>query len=156
MTSSIISPAEFELLAEQMLTKLNQDSGFDPDSIVALSTGGFPVAAAIASRLGIPSSRVFGIPVLKTSEGDYLLSSCVELRDIEGWRCLVVDDSSNRGLLTKRAAEVVRLAGAEAQTAVLIANEDGILPHYFARVCRGKPPKFFWESSSSRVNSVNL
>jgi hypoxanthine phosphoribosyltransferase len=74
----ITSLEKFNELIEILLKKIQSDKNFHPDTIIALSTGGFPVAAAVAKRLGIKSRNVVGIPVYKDQTGDYHVDETLE------------------------------------------------------------------------------
>lgn len=149
MDCDLVSPQRFEELIDVVSAAIVEDSSFEPNAIIALSTGGFPVAAALAKRLDISSRHVVGIPAYKDETGDYHLDNeILELRRCDNRSFLVVDDASNRGLLTKKAVDVIVQAGGTARSCVLIAQEDGLLPDYVAETCRDKPPKFFWEPKS--------
>jgi hypoxanthine phosphoribosyltransferase len=129
---------------------IQADKTFAPDTILALSTGGFPVAAALAKRLGISSRNVVGLPVYKNKDKDYHLDDrIVSLGSCAGRQVLVVDEASNRGQLTRKAVDAVVGLGGIAKSCVkscvLIAWEGGIQPDFVAETCAGRPPKFYWE-----------
>ena len=76
----LVSLSEFDDLIERVANAIQSDV-FGPDSMLALSTGGFPVAAALAKRLGISGRHVIGLPAYKDETGDYHLDeSLVQLR----------------------------------------------------------------------------
>lgn len=146
MTSATVSPQRFEELVDRVAHAIQSSSEFQPNAILALSTGGFPVAAALAKRLRISSRHVVGIPAYKDQSGDYHFDDRIaELRRCDDLTFLVVDDASNRGLLTKKAIAAIETKGGSARSCVLIASEGGILPDYVGETCPGAPPKFFWE-----------
>lgn len=129
-----------------LIKKIEADTIFKPDTILALSTGGFPVAAAIAKRLGIKSRNVVGIPVYKDETGDYHLDdTLVSLGDCSNRQVLVIDEASKRGLLTRKAVRAIEEHGGIAKSCVLIAWKDGVQPDYVAEICEGEPPDFYWE-----------
>ena len=145
-TSEIVTLDRFNDLLEILIKKIQASEHFVPDTIVALSTGGFPVAAALAKRLGINSRSVVGLPIFKSEDGNYYLDEqLVTLGDCTGRQVLVVDESSNRGLLTRMMTEVVVSNGGVAKSCVLIAWEGGVQPDFVAEQSKGKPPKFYWE-----------
>ena len=136
----------FNHLLEIVIEKIQADGQFRPDTILALSTGGFPLAAAMAKRLGIRSRDVAGLPVYKDEIGDYHLDTrIVGLRDCTNRQVLVVDEASKRGLLTSKAVTAVEERGGKARSCVLIAWEEGIQPDFVAETCTGEPPDFYWE-----------
>ncbi len=144
--NKIVSLEKYKKLLAIILEKIHADKAFDPDTIVALSTGGFPVAAAIAKRLGIKSRDVVGIPVYKDETGDYYLDdTLVSLGDCSNRNVLIIDEASKRGILTQKAVTAVDGRGGKAKSCVLIAWEEGIQPDYVAETCPGEPPDFFWE-----------
>ncbi len=144
--SGIVTLDRFNGLLDVVIGKIQADEQFDPDTILALSTGGFPVAAALAKRLGIRSRDVVGLPVYKDEAEDYHLDDrIVQLGSCAGRQVLVVDEASNRGLLTGKAVDAVVEHGGIAKSCVLIAWEGGVQPDFVAETCTGKPPKFYWE-----------
>ena len=146
MSHERVSLEKYNKLLKIVLQKIQSDKAFHPDTILALSTGGFPVAAAIAKLLGIKSRNVIGIPVYKDETGDYHLDEqLVCLKDCSERQVLVVDEASKRGLLTRKAVTAVEEHGGKAKSCVLIAWEKGIQPDYIAQTCEGEPPDFYWE-----------
>lgn len=144
--NEIVSLEKYKELLAIVLEKIRADETFDPDTILALSTGGFPVAAAIAKRLGIKSRDVVGIPVYKDKTGDYHLDdTLVRLRDCSNRQVLVIDEASKRGILTQKAVTAIENLGGKAKSCVLIAWKEGIQPDFVAETCTGEPPDFFWE-----------
>jgi hypoxanthine phosphoribosyltransferase len=147
--NSTVTLDRFNNLLSIVLDKIQADEKFRPDTILALSTGGFPVAAALAKQLGIRSRDVVGLPVYKDEAEDYHLDDrIVSLGSCAGRQVLVVDEASNRGLLTGKAVEAVAERGGIAKSCVLIAHEGGIQPDFVAETCSGKPPKFYWEPAT--------
>lgn len=144
--NELVSLEKYQKLLAILLEKIHADKTFDPDTIVALSTGGFPVAAAIAKRLGIQSRDVVGVPVYKDETGDYHLDdTLVRLGDCSNRQVLVIDEASKRGILTQKAVTAVENLGGKAKSCVLIAWIEGIQPDFVAETCAGEPPDFFWE-----------
>lgn len=145
-TTSISTIYMYKKLVENVIKKIQADDKFRPDAILALSTGGFPVAAAIAKRLGVRSRNVVGIPVYKDHTGEYHVDDqLVCLRNCSNRHVLVVDDASKRGLLTRKAVRAVEERGGVAKSCVLIAWKEGIQPDYVAETCADEPPEFYWE-----------
>lgn len=144
-SSPVISFEETKQLLQTVVAQI-ETSGFKPDTILALSTGGFPVAAALAKQLQIKSRDVIGLPVYKDDSGDYHLEErLVRLLDCTGRRVLVVDEASKRGLLTKKAVETVEQRGGMAKSCVLMAWSEGIQPDFVATSCGEDVPDFYWE-----------
>ncbi len=147
MTKEIVTLEKFNQLLTIVLKQIAKDDTLHPDALLALSTGGFPVAAAIAKRIGIKSRHVIGIPVYKDVTGDYHLDdTLVSLGDCTKRQVLVLDEAIKRGLLTRKAVAAVKEHGGQAKSCVLIAWKDGIQPDYVAETCRDEPPDFFWEN----------
>lgn len=147
-TNDIITLDTFNELLEVVLEKIQSATTFHPDTILALSTGGFPIAAVLAKRLNIPSRYVVGLPVYKDETGDYHLDDqLVALGDYTNRTVLVVDEASNRGMLTVKAVDSVVQHGGIAKSCVLLAWDGGIQPNFVAETCPTKPPKFYWEQS---------
>lgn len=145
-TNYVVSPDECNEYVEKVAGLIKNDSGFVPDTILALSTGGFPIAAFLAKRLNIVSRNVVGLPVYKDEQEDHHLDDAlVTLGNCEGRKVLVVDEASHRGLLTRKAVDAVTERGGRAKSCVLIAWEGGIQPDFVAITCKDKPPKFYWE-----------
>ena len=146
LSNGIVTLDKFNGLLDIVVGQIQADEQFDPNTILALSTGGFPVAAALAKLLGIRSRDVVGLPVYKDDDEDYHLDeNLVSLRSCVGRQVLVVDEASHRGLLTRKAVDAVTKLGGIAKSCVLIAWEGGIQPDFVAETCPGKPPKFYWE-----------
>ena len=142
----IVSLEKFKKLLNKIIKQIQADNSFHPDTILALSTGGFPVATAIAKRLGISSRNVVGIPVYKDETGDYHLGDrIVSLGNCSNRQVLVIDEASKRGLLTRKAVAAVEEHGGTAKSCVLIAWKEGIRPDFIAETCTGEPPDFYWE-----------
>lgn len=92
--SGIVTLDTYNRLLNVVVSKIRKDTTFRPDTILALSTGGFPVAAALAKRLGIRSRDVIGLPVYKDEAEDYHLDDrLVTLGDCTGRQILVVDEA---------------------------------------------------------------
>lgn len=145
-SKDIVTLEKFNILLDILIERILADDTFRPDTILALSTGGFPIAAAIAKRLGIKSRNVVGIPVYKDDTGDYHLDNkLVSLGDCSNRQVLVIDDASKRGILTGKAVDVVLEHGGIAKSCVLIAWKEGIQPDFVAETCTGEPPNFYWE-----------
>lgn len=144
--SDLISHEAFDALTDVLIMRI-REAKYRPDYIVALSTGGFPVAAALAKALGVNSRRVVGLPVFKDQDGGYYLDEgLVALAPRLSGTFLVVDEASNRGLLTRQIAELIEVRGAQARSCVLLAREAGLQPDFVASRWVGKPPKFYWEA----------
>jgi len=145
-TKEVVTLEKYQELLDVVMKNIQADESFRPDTILALSTGGFPVAAAVAKRLGIKSRNVVGIPVFKDETGDYHLDEqLVILGDCSNRQVLIIDEASKRGLLTRKAVTAVEDKGGIAKSCVLIAWEKGIQPDYVAETCAGEPPDFYWE-----------
>lgn len=145
-TKGIVTLDKYKDLLDVVIKKIQIDKEFQPDTILALSTGGFPVAASISKRLGIKSRNVVGIPVYKDDTGDYHLDDqLVILGDCSNRQILVIDEASKRGLLTRKAVTAVEDKGGRAKSCVLIAWKGGVQPDYVAETCAGEPPNFYWE-----------
>jgi hypoxanthine phosphoribosyltransferase len=150
-TPDVVSLYRFNRLLSAVVTLIQSDPDFRPDTILALSTGGFPVAAALAKRFGIKSRHVVGLPVYHDDHTEYELdSSFVELKNCSGRVVLVVDEASNTGRLTAHAVAAVRERGGVAKSCVLLARADGLRADYYAETCPGKPPKFYWELNETQ------
>lgn len=147
--SDAVTPAKFMDLVDVVAGQIGADEGFQPNTILALSTGGFMLAAPLAKRLGIRSRDVVGLPVYKDGAEDYHLDDrIVSLGSCAGRQVLVVDEASNRGLLTGKAVAAVVERGGVAKSCVLIAWQGGVQPDFVGETCEGKPPKFFWEPTT--------
>lgn len=141
-----VTLTKYKKFLSVVIKKIQADDSFHPDTIVALSTGGFPVAAATAKRLGIKSRNVVGIPVYKDETGDYHLDEqLVSLGDYSNRQVLVIDEASKRGFLTRKAVTAIEDRGGKAKSCVLIAWKKGLQPDFVAETCTGEPPDFYWE-----------
>lgn len=144
-TKRIVGFEETKNLIRTLVTQI-ASSGFRPDTILALSTGGFPVGAAMAKQLKISGQNVIGLPTYKDEAGDYHLDEqLVKLLDFTGRTVLVVDEASKRGLLTKKIVEIVAEHGGGARSAVLMAWSGGVQPDFVATSCGEDVPDFYWE-----------
>jgi hypoxanthine phosphoribosyltransferase len=123
-------------------------SGFQADTIVALSTGGFPIAAALAKRLNIESRNVIGLPAHKDENGNYSLDGrLIKIGDFTGRNVLVVDEASKRGLLMQKAVQAIKDAGGATKSCALMAWSEGLQPDFVAEVCGENVPDFYWEQT---------
>lgn len=146
MDKAVITLEKFRSLLTTVVKQIKKDKTFTPDTILALSTGGFTVAAAIAKRLDIKSRNVIGLPVYKDETGNYHLDDqLVTLGNCTDRQVLVIDEASKRGLLTQKTVNAIEKHGGKAKSCVLIAWEKGLQPDYVAETCTGEPPDFFWE-----------
>ncbi len=127
--------------------KILADETFKPDVILGLSSGGYVVAVVLSKILGVTSEDLIGMSVTEEYELD---ETYVRLHDCENTRYLVVDDASNRGKLTAAVVRTIEERGGTARSCVLIARADGLLPHFFAKLWPGRPPKFFWEAMARK------
>ncbi len=153
MNTPVVTLEEFNELVSAVTALVETDDSFTPNAILALSTGGFPVAAALAKRLDISSRHVVGVAAYKDETGDYHLDdTLVQLQKCKSRTFLVVDDASNRGLLTKKAVQAIEELGGRARSCVLIAWEGGEQPDYVGTTCPGEPPKFFWEPVATNTS----
>jgi len=142
----IFSLEKYNELIEVVLQKIKADKTFRPDTILALSTGGFPIAATLSKKLSIKSRYVIGIPVYRDDTDEYRFEdTLLSFGNYSNRQVLIIDDSSKRGLLTKKAVSVVESCGGKAKSCVLISWKEGIQPDYVAEICEGEPPDFFWE-----------
>lgn len=145
MSNEFVSLEETKRLVGVVIKKIGE-SKFEPDTILALSTGGFPIAAMLAKRLDVNSRQVIGMPIYKDESGDYHLEdSLVQLGSCINRKVLIVDEASRRGLLTKKMVDVVTAKGGVAKSCVLLAWPEGIQPDYVAQACSADVPDFFWE-----------
>jgi hypoxanthine phosphoribosyltransferase len=141
----IVTFEETRALTRKLVAQISS-SGFEPDTVLALSTGGFPVGAAIAKQLKISGRNVIGLPTYKDETGDYHLDEqLVQLLDFTGRTVLVVDEASKRGLLTKKIVDIVEQHGGTAKSCVLMAWEKGVQPDFVAITCAENVPDFYWE-----------
>ncbi len=144
---SVISFEETKQLIHKVVA-LVKSSDFKPNTILALSTGGFPVAAAIAKQLGIGGRNVIGLPTYKDEAGDYHIDEeIVHLGDCTGRHILVIDEASKSGRLIKKAVDSVEEHGGTAKSCVLMAWSDGLQPDFVVTSCGEDVPDFYWEET---------
>ena len=142
-----VSFEETKILIRKLVQQI-QKSEFKPDTIVALSTGGFPIAAALAKQLGISGRSVIGIPTYKDENGDYHIDqSLIQLKDFTGHRVLVVDEASKRGLLMQKAVKSIKNLGSDTKGCALLAWSEGIQPDFVVEACGQDVPDFYWEET---------
>ncbi len=116
---ALVSYEETVKLIRAMVAQIKV-SDFKPDTIVALSIGGFPTAAALAKQLNISGRNVTGLPAYKDKAGNYHLDeTLVRLGDFTGCQVLVVDEASRRGLLAKTAVDAIEQHGGVVKSCVL-------------------------------------
>lgn len=130
---------------EQLVTKIVQkikDSNWQPNSILALSRGGFIPAAMIAEKLGV--KHLAGLDVHKNSEGIRTAGHMVGLDDVKGQKVLVVDDSILTGRLLTDVPAMVRQRGGEPKSCALFSEGRCPDPDYLVEKCE-VTPLFPWE-----------
>ena len=166
---SFFTLAEVERLAAELAAKV-EESGYRPELVVGIASGGLFPAFHMASRLGLPfetiriSHRQLRVGNLDTDDiigGCYIrdalygnepvvLGDCPE--SIRGRKILLVDDESGKGSTFRAALDLVADSAAEARTAcirVLTGNYDPdyVVSQHLDRIF--KFPRFPWFKYSS-------
>ncbi len=124
------------------IVKQITDSKWQPDSILALSRGGFIPAVMIAEKLGV--KHVAGLDVKKNKVGQRSAGHLVKLDDITGQKVLVVDDSILTGRLLTDVPEMVRQKGGEPRSCALLSEGHCPDPDYLVET-HNVIPYFPWE-----------
>ena len=136
---------EFLVLNWQRLVDLTLDlslmikeSGYKPDSVIAILRGGYIVGRLVSDFLGIEDLVVLGIVSYGTRVGqsEEPVITYPIIHDLRGRSTLVVDDVTDTGKTLTTARDLLRLYGArEVKTATLyIKPWSRVKPDYYVGV----------------------
>jgi hypoxanthine phosphoribosyltransferase len=133
--------AEVSQLVNQVTNQIVK-SGWQPDTIIALSRGGFVPAAMIAYKLKV--KHLAGLDTRKNNNGIRSAGHIVQIKDLSRQKVLVVDDGIITGHLLTIVPEEVRSKGGEPRTCALISEGRCPDPDYLVATYTAIP-KFPWE-----------
>lgn len=155
--SEIVTRAQFERQLDAVAKKMGSRT---IHKRIVLAVGGLATAEL---RLGVPTAA---IPTYEMG-GEYYRGKLVglNLAALANQVVVIGDEGSNRGRLLVDVARSIkpptsgdRLYGEDALTYAFIAREDElepgirpILPDFFGELCKGKPPKPYWEFEHLRL-----
>ncbi|ADN50010.1 phosphoribosyltransferase [Vulcanisaeta distributa] len=146
---------EFLVLNWQRLVDLTLDlslmvkeSGYRPDSIIAILRGGYIVGKLVSDFLGIDDLAVLGLVSYgtKIGQGEEPVVTYPIIRDLRGKSVLVVDDVADTGKTLATARDLTRFYGArEVRVATLYVKPwSRVKPDYYVGVT-DKWVLFPWE-----------
>ena len=136
---------EFLVLNWQRLVDLSldlslmiKDSGYRPNSVVAILRGGYIVGKLVSDFLGVDELVVLGLTSYGTrvGQGDEPVVTYPIIHDLRGKSALVVDDVADTGRTLAMARDILRFYGArEVRTATLYVKPwSSIKPDYYLDV----------------------
>jgi len=117
------------------LSLLIKDSGYRPDSIVAVLRGGYIVGKLVSDFLGVDDLVVLGITSYGTrvGSGEEPVITYPIVRDLRGRAVLLVDDVADSGRTLATARDLLRFYGVRSvRTATLFVKPwSGTRPDYY-------------------------
>ena len=123
---------EVETAAQQLVQKI-KDSGFEPDCLIGITTGGLFPLAMLAKRF--TGKQIYTVTTKRHYDGtkDWITVEYMPVADLEGKSILLIDEITHIGTTIQSMAEVLRTeykAGC-VKTATLAANHDVIITGMF-------------------------
>ena len=100
-----LSYPKIRTFIRQHFVKAIEESGFEPEAISGVATGGIAQGALVAEELGLPFSYV------RSGKKEHGLSNQIEGEVRQGQRIVVVEDLISTGGSSLGAVEVLREAG---------------------------------------------
>ena len=142
---------EVEKAAGQLVQKI-KDSGFDPDCLIGITTGGLFPLAMLAKRMGEKS--IYTVTTKRHYDGknDWITIKYMPNVDLEGKSVLLIDEITHIGTTIKTIADLLRTQYkvGSVRTATLAANHDVAesWPDYYVLAEEGDWLLFPWEDES--------
>ena len=109
-----LSSPEIRTFIRQNFVKAIQESGFEPEAISGVATGGIAQGALVAQELGLPFSYV------RSGKKDHGLTNQVEGEVRHGQRIVVIEDLISTGGSSLGAVQALRDAGCNIKGMVAI------------------------------------
>ena len=142
---------EVEAAAAQLAQKI-KDSGFDPDCLIGITTGGLFPLAMLAKRMD--DKAIYTVTTKRhwNDTDDWIDIKYMPQVDLEGRSVLLIDEITHVGTTIQTIAEVLRTRYkvGEVKTATLAANHDvnDFRPDYHVLAEQGDWLLFPWEDDS--------
>lgn len=146
-----LSWEQVETAAAQLAQKI-ADSGFNPDCLIGITTGGLFPLAMLAKRM--PDRSIYTVTTKRHWDGkrDWIDINYMPEVDLEGKSVLLIDEITHIGTTIKTIADVLRTRYkvAEVKTATLAANHDVTesWPDFYVLAEQGDWLFFPWEEES--------
>ena len=109
-----LSYPEIRTFIRQHFVRAIEESGFEPEAIAGVATGGIAQGALVAEEFGLPFSYV------RTGKKEHGLSNQIEGEVRQGQRIVVVEDLISTGGSSLGAVEALREAGCNIKGMVAI------------------------------------
>mgnify|MGYP003337022413 FL=1 len=144
-----LSWQQVEDAAEQLARKI-ADSGFDPDCLIGITTGGLFPLAMLAKR--IVGKRIYTVTTTRHFDGkdDWVTIEYMPIADLEGKSVLLIDEITHIGTTIQTVADRLRndYKVGTLKTATLAANHDVTesWPDYHVLAEQGDWLLFPWEN----------
>lgn len=100
-----LSYPEIRTFIRQNFVKAIEESGFEPEAISGVATGGIAQGALVAQELGLPMSYV------RSGKKDHGLTNQIEGEVRHGQRIVVIEDLISTGSSSLNAVQALRDAG---------------------------------------------
>ena len=146
-----LSWADVENAAEQLVQKI-KESGFEPDCLIGITTGGLFPLAMLAKRFGDKSIYTVSTRRHYDGKNDWITITYMPAVDLEGRSVLLIDEITHIGTTIKSVADVLRTQYKAdcVKTATFAANHDvsESWPDYHVLAERGEWLVFPWEDES--------
>jgi hypoxanthine phosphoribosyltransferase len=139
---------QVETVAEQLAKKV-ASTGFSPECLIGVTTGGLFPLAMLATRL--KGKSIFTITAKKSSDGNKESVNIAYLPDInlEGKSVLLIDEIAQSGITLNTIANIIRRQYSVGilKTATLAANRDvcEFWPDYYVLIEEADWIVFPWE-----------
>jgi hypoxanthine phosphoribosyltransferase len=143
-----LSWGEVESVAEQLAKKVG-GSGFNPDCLIGVTTGGLFPLALLATH--IKGKSIFTVTAKKSSDGKKESVSIAYLPNLnlEGKSVLLIDEIAQSGITLNTIAKIIRnrYSVGILKTATMAANKDvcEFWPDYYVLTEEGDWIVFPWE-----------